>query len=143
VVPLVYIRILGGHLHRLDPAEPVTRQHLVHDEVAALNQWRAARISARVPLPHEHLLDPHALLFRLLDSDVRFLFVIEKLAAAVIGVHRDQHIALGIDDTVRRGLATEAAEDLRVNDAEPGAGEHRDRKLRHHWHVQRHPVALL
>ena len=96
-----------------------------------------------MPLPHEHLLDPHALLFRLVDGDVRFLLVIEKLAATVVGVHRDQYTALGIDDTVSRGLATEAAEDLRVNDAESGAGEHRDRKLRHHRHVQRHSVALL
>ena len=69
--------------------------------------------------------------------------MIEKLAAAIIGVHRDQHMALGIGDAVRRGLATEAAENLRVNDAEPGAREHRDRKLGHHRHVQRHSVAFL
>src|SRR5229473_6635813 len=30
-----------------------------------------------------------------------------------------------------------------VNDAEPGAREHRDRKLGHHRHVQRHSVAFL
>src|SRR5262249_19251995 len=40
-------RVLSRHLHRIDPAMPVTRQHLVHDEVAALRQWRRARISAR------------------------------------------------------------------------------------------------
>ncbi len=136
-------RFLGQHLNRVDLAAPETRQHLIHDEVAARNQWRWTRISARVPLPYEHLLDFHALLFRLVDGDVRFLFVIEKLAAAVIGVHRDQHRALGVDDAVRCGLATEAAEDLRMNDPEPGAGEHRDRKLRHHRHVQRNSVAFL
>jgi hypothetical protein len=77
------------------------------------------------------------------EGDVRFLFVIKQLSAAVIRVHRDQHAAFGIDDTVSCGLATEAAEDLRMNNAEPRTGEHRDRKLRNHRHVQRHSVALL
>src|SRR2546428_6701482 len=36
------------------------------------------------------------------EGDVRFLFVIEQLSAAVIRVHRDQHAAFGIDDTVTK-----------------------------------------
>ena len=41
------------------------------------------------------------------------------------------------------GGAAEAAEHLRVNDAEPGAGQHGDGQLGHHRHVQGHPVAGL
>src|SRR5260221_8740087 len=136
-------RVLGQHLHRIYSPAPVTRQHLVHDEVAALDQWRWARIPAGGPLPHQHLRDPHALLCRFVKGDVSFLFVIQQLAAAAISVHRDQHTALGIDDAIRHGLAAEPTEDLRVNDAEPRAGEHSDWKLWHHWHVERHSLALL
>jgi hypothetical protein len=39
--------------------------------------------------------------------------------------------------------AAEPAEHRRVNDTEPGAGQHGDRQLGHHRHVQRHPVAGL
>jgi len=40
-------------------------------------------------------------------------------------------------------VAAEAAEHLRVNHAEPRAGEHRNGQLRHHGHLQRYPVARL
>ena len=136
-------RVFGQHLYRIDPAVAEERQHLVHDEIAALDQRRLGRIAPRVPLPHQHLLERHAVLLRFVEGDVRFLLVIEELAATIIAVHRDQHAAFGIDDTVRRGFAAEAAEHLRVNDAEPRAREHGDRQLRHHRHVQRHAVALL
>ena len=43
----------------------------------------------------------------------------------------------------RQRLGGEAAEDDRVRRADPGAGEHRDRQLRDHRHVDRDPVALL
>ena len=43
----------------------------------------------------------------------------------------------------RQRLRREAAEDDGVRRADPGAGEHRDRQLRDHRHVDRDPVALL
>src|SRR6516165_6918611 len=136
-------RVLGRHFHRVNPPAAEHRQHFVHYEIATLDQRRFARISTRAPLPYEHFFEPYALLLGFVEGDVRFLFVIEELSAAVIRVHCDQHTAFGVDDTVSCRLATETAEDLRVNDTEPGTGEHRDRKLRHHRHVQRHSIALL
>ena len=38
-------------------------------------------------------------------------------------------------------LGREAAEDERVNGAEPGARQHRDDRLGYHWHVDEHAVA--
>src|SRR6516165_3023775 len=81
--------------------------------------------------------------FASFEGDVCLLFVIEKLAAPVIGVHRNQHTAFGINDTIRRGFATKSAEDLRVNDAKSCAGEHCDGQLGHHRHVQRHSIAFF
>ena len=49
----------------------------------------------------------------------------------------------GVDDPVSAGGAAEATEDLGVDDAEPGAGEHRDRELRKHRHVEGDAVAGL
>src|SRR5271166_3642681 len=38
----------GRHLHRIDPAVAEERQHLIDDEIAALDQRRLARIALRV-----------------------------------------------------------------------------------------------
>src|SRR5262252_3806369 len=114
--------VLGRHLHRVNVPAAEHRQHLVHHEIATFDQRRFARMPARIPLPDEHLLGRYTLLLGFVESDVRFLFVIEQLSAAVIRVHRDQDAAFGIDDTVSCGFATEAAEDLRMNNAEPCTG---------------------
>jgi hypothetical protein len=50
-------------------------------------------------------------------------------------------VAGGIDDAVGAGLAAEPAEHLRMDDAEAGAGQHRDRQLCYHRHMQGHPIA--
>ena len=67
----------------------------------------------------------------------------DDLAAAVRAVAGDQEAAVAVDDAVGDGRGREAAEDHRMNSADAGAGEHRDRQLRHHAHVDGHDVALL
>src|SRR6516225_1104461 len=114
--------VLGRHLYRVNVPATEHRQYLVHHEIATFDQRRFARMPARIPLPHEHLLERYTLLLGFVESDVRFLYVIEQLSAAVIRVHRDQDAAFGIDDTVSCGFATEATEDLRMNNAEPRTG---------------------
>ena len=48
-----------------------------------------------------------------------------------------------IGDAVAARRAAEAAEDLRVDDAEAGAGQHRHGQLGNHRQVEGHPVAGL
>ena len=50
---------------------------------------------------------------------------------------------LRVLDPARQLVRGEAAEDDGVHGADPRAGEHRDRGLRHHRHVDDHPVAAL
>src|SRR5262249_8686319 len=69
-------RVLGRHFHWVDPPMPKHLQHVVHDEIATFDQWRLARISARLSLPHEHLLKPYAFLFSFIEGGVCFLLVI-------------------------------------------------------------------
>src|SRR5687767_15990146 len=45
-------------------------------------------------------------------------------------------------DPAVQGLGREAAEDDRMDRADPGAGEHRHRRFRDHRHVEGDPVAL-
>ena len=59
---------------------------------------------------------------------------------------REERRASGVprvEDAVGERLRGEAAEDDRVDGADARAREHRDRQLDHHWHVDRHAVALL
>ena len=51
--------------------------------------------------------------------------------------------AAGVGDPAAAGGPAEPAEHLGVDHAEAGAGQHRDRQLRDHRHVQRDPVAGL
>jgi hypothetical protein len=53
--------------------------------------------------PDEHLLDLDALLARLLDRLVTLDLVVDQVAVAVVGVHGDEHGALGISHALTAG----------------------------------------
>src|SRR5207245_7582033 len=66
------------------------------------------------------------------------------LGTSTIGtVLRDDGYGLGIVDAIDESVRGESAEDNRVWSSNPCAGEHCDRKLRSHAHVNRDSVALL
>ena len=67
----------------------------------------------------------------------------DLLAAPVAAVGGDQDLGAAVVDPPRQRLGREPAEDDRVGRPDPGAGEHRDRQLRDHRHVDRDPVAGL
>ena len=54
-----------------------------------------------------------------------------------------QDLRPAVVDAARQRLGREPAEDDRVGRPDPGAGEHRDRQLGDHRHVDRDPVARL
>ena len=78
-----------------------------------------------------------------LVRDVRLLLVVQELARAVVAVHGDEDAALRVLDPLPARVARETAEHLRVDHAQAGAGQHRDRQLGGHGQVQRDPVAAL
>ena len=80
---------------------------------------------------------------RILESLVGNVLQRHDPAAPVAAVGGDQHLGLGVVDPVAERLSGKAGEDHAVGRPDPGAGEHRDRKLRDHRQVDRHPVALL
>ncbi len=53
----------------------------------------------------------------------------------------DNHLRLGIGDARGKLGRREAAEHHGMDRAQPRAGQHRDRRLRHHRQVDHHPVA--
>ena len=67
----------------------------------------------------------------------------DLLAPPVAAVGGDQDLRPAVVDAARQGLGREAPEDDRVGRADAGAGEHRDRQLRDHRHVDGDAVALL
>ena len=62
-------------------------------------------------------------------------------ATAVAPVGGDDHRRLGVGDAGAQRLGGEPAEDDRVGRSDPGAGQHRDRRLGDHREVDRDPVA--
>ena len=83
------------------------------------------------------MLDRRGLGDRLVDRRLER----RRLAAPPAAVGGDDELGLGVVDPPGERLGREAAEDHRVRRADPGAGEHRDRQLRDHRHVDRDPVA--
>ena len=67
----------------------------------------------------------------------------DLLAAPIAAVGGEQDLRPAVVDPARQRLGREPAEDDRVGRADPGAGEHRDRQLGDHRHVDRDPVAGL
>src|SRR5216683_3521302 len=94
-------------------------------------------------LPDQYLLDSMPLLGRVLGSDIGLFLLVLEAAVPIVGVHGDEDMAAGIDDPVGAGLAAEAAEHLRMDDAEPGASQHGDRQLCHHRHVKGRSITRL
>ena len=124
-------------------APRVLGEQFVDEEVAPRRHRRRRRVLAGVPPPDEHLVHFLALPGRLVERFVGLHLVVGELARPEVAVHGDQDPAAGVSDPGAAGVAAETAEDLRVNDAEPGAGEHRDGKLGDHRHVQGHTIARL
>jgi hypothetical protein len=62
------------------------------------------------------------------------------LAIATIG--GDQHFCGRVIDAIRKCVCWEAAEDNAVGCAEPSAGEHGDRHLGDHRHIDRNTIAF-
>jgi hypothetical protein len=121
----------------------VLGQHLIDEDVAAADHRGLRGVLAGVAPPDENLVDLLALLAGCRQRLVGLDLMVRQLAATVVAVHGDQDAAAGVGDPVPAGGAAEPAEHLRVNDAQPGAGQHGDSQLGHHRHMQRHPVADL
>ncbi|MCY1284327.1 hypothetical protein D9M70_332260 [compost metagenome] len=127
-------RVAAGQLHRIDRLRMGHR--LAPVEVAAGLQF-GHRLRA---LQHH---DMGRLVLRQFQCLVHQRLVFDdalELQAAGRGEHQ---LRPGVVDAQRQLVGREAAEHHRVHRADPRAGEHRHRRLRHHRHVDDHPVALL
>jgi hypothetical protein len=69
--------------------------------------------------------------------------VVDKLAVAVVAVHRHQDVASRVGDPASARRTAEATEHLGMDDAQAGAGEHRNGQFGHHRQVEGHAVADL
>jgi hypothetical protein len=78
-------------MHRLDPGAVIVVQNLVDKEVPAVDHRRGSGIFAGVALPYQHLVDRLAVFGGMLDGHIGILLVVQQGAAAIIGIHGDQH----------------------------------------------------
>src|SRR5665811_859547 len=123
---------LGRHGHRLDYCSTIIFQEFVHEEVAAGHHGALRCVLARVPAPHQHLVDLDAELTSPGQRLVGLGLVVDQFAVAVVAVHRHQGVTLGVGDPLAARCTAESPEHLVVDDAETGAGEHRDGQLCNH-----------
>ena len=91
------------------------------------------------PLDHDDALDGGAPL----QGHVGVLLQRDELAAAVVAVGGDEHLAVAVVDPVPERLGAESAEHDAVHRPDAGAGQHGDGQLRDHRHVDGDAVALL
>ncbi len=77
------------------------------------------------------------------DGLVGVVLEVDLVAATVAAVGRDQDLCPAVIDPPGQRLGGEATEYDRVRGADPGAGQHRDRQLGDHRHVDGDAVALL
>ena len=75
------------------------------------------------------------------SADVRGFFQRNDFAAAIAAVGGDQDFRFRVGDAVDQRRGAEAAEDHRMHRADARAGEHGDRQLGNHRHVDRHAIA--
>ena len=134
-------RGFGIHDDWINPAPPEVFQHIVQEIVASLHHGLRRDALTLVAAPDEDLVDFLAFLPGNLDSNVRTGLVIHKLPAAIVAIGVNHDAASGVRRTKPGRFSTESAKDDRVDDAQPRAGQHRDRQLRDHRHMNRHAIA--
>ena len=88
---------------------------------------------------HQHVLDG-AVGAQSRDRLVDPLLERHRRTAAVLSVAGDDQFGLGILDAGLERRGREPREHHAVHRAQPGARQHRDDRLGHHRHVDRHPV---
>ncbi len=126
----------------------VLRPHLLGRAVRA-GGGEQRRVVVVAPFLHRHaaprhLHDDHMLHGRaVLERLVRVGLQRHLAPAPAPLVGGDQDSAAAVLDAVRQAVRGEAAEHHRMDRAEPGAGQHRHRRLHHHRHIDRHPVPAL
>src|SRR5690606_13781855 len=76
------------------------------------------------------------------EGVVNDVFQVNMLRAAVGAVGRDDHLAIGVVDSVCNGLGREATENYRVYRADARTGQYRDYQLGNHGKVKAHAVTL-
>ena len=89
-------------------------------------------------LQDDHALDARRSRQRPVDARLK----LDHLAPPPAAVGGDDDPRLAVVDAVLDRLARESPEDDGVDDPDPRARQHRHRGLRHHRHVDRHPVPL-
>src|SRR5215216_4367218 len=105
-------RRLGRHRDRLDLLAAVVLEHLVDEEVAALDHRALRRVLARVAAPDQHLVDLVAHLPGRLHRLVGVGLVVDELAVAVVAVHRHEDLALRVLEPAPARRTAEPAEHL-------------------------------
>ena len=122
-------RIFSRHGHRVNPLTIIFLQYVVDKIITPLHHGCGARCFARIALPDQHLVDFLAVLFGQINGDVGVFLMIQEISGTIIRIHDDQHTALGVHDSVGTGPSAEAPEDLGMNNAETGTGQHGDGKF--------------
>ena len=130
-------QLFGGH--RIGWAlRGLAWNELVPPVVAAGLHRRGARGAWLTTLIDEHAGNGSRVLERLVSDRLQ----LEEVPLAIPTVGGDQHLRRGIVDAVGECIRRKAAEHHAVRSAEAGAGEHGDRHLRDHRHINGHAVAL-
>ena len=90
-------------------------------------------------LVHDDILYRRTRLQRFFDGGKKFDFC----AAAIGAILSDDRGRLRVVDAIDEGVGGKSAEDDGVRRADAGAGEHRNRQLRRHAHVEGDAVAFF
>src|SRR5256885_16087781 len=93
--------------------------------------------------PDQYLLDRLAFFLRGGHSQVGLLFVVGHRAAAIVAINGDQDLASGISSAHAARFSAESAKNHGMDYTQPRAGQHRDRQLGDHRHMDRDTVSSL
>ena len=136
-------RIFGLHRNGFDDAIAIILNDVVHEIIAVHDHRRIGSKSVRDNAARPAPCRCAGLPFWRWQRRCRRCLVIDPPAVAMIAVGINQNAAARIRRAQSAGFAGETAEDHGMNHAQPRAGQHRDRQLGNHRHVNGDAIAFL
>ncbi len=136
-------RLFSEHLLGLNPCTVILLQLVIDVDISSfLKLWLSGHLS-RITLPDQKLINLLTIFFCQFTCFIINSLMIEQLTATIVCIHGDENTAIGVNYSIGTSTWRKTTKNHGVNYTKTSTGQHGDRKLCWHWHMNCYSVTAL